>query len=279
MLPPAAHWLIVLTAAAFGGAVGSFLNVVVYRLPLGLSLVTPPSHCPQCKTPIRWFDNVPVFGWIMLGGRCRQCRCRIPVRYPVVEALTAAMFVAVALVECPLQATCPYHLVLLSTLLAAALIEVDGHRPPPHLFAPALAAGIVVPLLWPVDQSAMAWDGRFSISPAQMDDVIVGLLAGAAMAGAGWLLWRVDGWRRGRAAADSAPLSIGLLGGLVCTGESLGLPAVCAIFVLVAATRASLLLPKRGSPRIHVPPSVWLLVFAFVWILGAARLVPQPLGW
>ena len=74
----AAHWLIVLWLCLVGGTIGSFLNVVVYRLPLGISLIRPPSHCPPCKQPIRWFDNVPVFGWIMLRGRCRNCRCSIP---------------------------------------------------------------------------------------------------------------------------------------------------------------------------------------------------------
>ena len=103
LLPDAAHWLIVLCSAVFGGAIGSFLNVVVYRLPHGISLITPPSHCPNCKRPIRWFDNVPVFGWIMLRGRCRHCRCPISIRYPAVEAFTAAMFAALAAVENPLS--------------------------------------------------------------------------------------------------------------------------------------------------------------------------------
>jgi len=151
----AAHWLIVLFSAAFGGAVGSFLNVVVYRLPNGLSLITPPSHCPICKEPIRWFDNVPVFGWIMLGGHCRHCHCRIPIRYPLVEAFTAAVFAALATVEDPLTAAYPCHLMLLCTLLCSALIEVDGNRPPLRLFVPALGVLALVTLavhgmlLWP----------------------------------------------------------------------------------------------------------------------------------
>ena len=82
-----------------GGAVGSFLNVVVYRLPLGISMVYPPSHCPKCGKPIRWYDNVPILGWIVLRGRCRQCGNPISVRYPMVEAMTATMFAVVAVVE------------------------------------------------------------------------------------------------------------------------------------------------------------------------------------
>lgn len=135
-----AYWLIVLWSCLLGAAIGSFLNVVVYRLPLGISLVTPPSHCPICKTPIRWFDNVPVFGWLLLGGRCRHCRSSIPIRYPLVEATTGAMFGLLAIAENPLSADYVYHGVLLCTLLCVVLIRVDGRRPPLKLFLPAMAA-------------------------------------------------------------------------------------------------------------------------------------------
>jgi leader peptidase (prepilin peptidase) / N-methyltransferase len=145
---PLPTWFPVLVAAAFGGAVGSFLNVVVYRLPLGISLVHPPSHCPSCKQPIRWFDNVPVFGWIMLGGRCRNCRNPISVRYPLVEAATAAIFGGLALVENPLSLAYACHLVWLCTLFCAGLIAIDGKRPPLKLFVPALVAGIVWIVAW-----------------------------------------------------------------------------------------------------------------------------------
>lgn len=81
-----------LVVGLLGLAVGSFLNVCIYRLPLEKSLLRPPSHCPSCKRGLRWFENVPVFGWIALGGRCRTCGTRISVEYPLVEALTAAVF-------------------------------------------------------------------------------------------------------------------------------------------------------------------------------------------
>jgi leader peptidase (prepilin peptidase)/N-methyltransferase len=76
-----------------GACVGSFLNVVVWRLPRGESLITPPSHCPKCNTALAWYDNVPVFGWIFLKGRCRYCREPISARYPIIEAITGGLFV------------------------------------------------------------------------------------------------------------------------------------------------------------------------------------------
>jgi leader peptidase (prepilin peptidase) / N-methyltransferase len=80
--------------AAFGAVVGSFLNVCIYRLPRGGSVVWPASACPQCARSLDWFENVPLVSWAALLGRCRTCRARISPRYPLVEALTAAMFVA-----------------------------------------------------------------------------------------------------------------------------------------------------------------------------------------
>ncbi len=97
--PEAAYWLVIFWFAAIGAVIGSFLNVVVYRVPAGISLIDPPSHCVSCKRGIRWFNNVPIFGWFKLQGRCRYCGSTISVRYPLVEALVAAMFGVLAAVE------------------------------------------------------------------------------------------------------------------------------------------------------------------------------------
>src|SRR5438552_3455540 len=76
-----------------GACVGSFLNVVIWRLPRGESLSTPPSHCPKCGKTLKWYDNIPILGWIKLAGRCRFCSAPISIRYPIVEAITALIFV------------------------------------------------------------------------------------------------------------------------------------------------------------------------------------------
>jgi leader peptidase (prepilin peptidase)/N-methyltransferase len=84
-------------AGVFGLVIGSFLNVVVYRLPRGLSLVRPGSFCPSCGASVRWFDNVPVVSWLVLRGRCRRCHRPISLRYPLVELATGLIFAALVL--------------------------------------------------------------------------------------------------------------------------------------------------------------------------------------
>jgi leader peptidase (prepilin peptidase)/N-methyltransferase len=86
------EWPFVATAAAFGAIVGSFLNVCIYRLPRGASIVWPASACPHCGRGLEWYENIPVLSYLFLRGRCRTCRAPISPRYPIVEALTAAMF-------------------------------------------------------------------------------------------------------------------------------------------------------------------------------------------
>jgi leader peptidase (prepilin peptidase)/N-methyltransferase len=131
--------------AILGAMIGSFLNVVAYRLPRSKSLVTPGSQCPGCDTPIKPYDNVPVLGWLLLRGRCRTCRTAISPRYPAVEALTAALAVAVILVE---HSTVDkvLGLVLVGILVPIALIDLDHQIIPNKITAPAAILAVAIGL-------------------------------------------------------------------------------------------------------------------------------------
>jgi leader peptidase (prepilin peptidase)/N-methyltransferase len=132
-------------ASLCGLVVGSFLNVVAYRLPLGESLVAPGSHCPSCNTPIKPYDNVPVLGWLLLRGRCRTCREAISPRYPLVEALSAILAVAVVLTKhSPRDLT--LGLLLVAILVPVALIDLDTRRIPNKITLPAAVLAVVVGL-------------------------------------------------------------------------------------------------------------------------------------
>src|SRR3954467_1310274 len=133
-------------AGLLGLAIGSFLNVVIHRVPRDESLVRPRSQCPQCGAAIRNRHNVPVFGWLLLRGRCADCRTPISVRYPLVEAGTAALFVAVA-AKFGLTWALPAYLYLAAVAIALALIDLDVMRLPNAIVLPsyAVAAALLVP--------------------------------------------------------------------------------------------------------------------------------------
>lgn len=130
-------------AALVGAVVGSFLNVVAYRLPRAESLVSPGSRCPSCGTAIRPYDNIPVFGWLLLRGRCRSCGASISPRYPMVEALTAALAVGVVLVKHS-TVSVALGLLLVGVLVPVALIDLDTRRIPNKITGPAAVLAILV---------------------------------------------------------------------------------------------------------------------------------------
>jgi leader peptidase (prepilin peptidase)/N-methyltransferase len=271
-----------------GGAIGSFLNVVVYRVPAGMSLVHPGSHCPLCGHPIRWYDNVPVLGWILLGGRCRDCHASISARYPLIEALTMAMFLVVAVFEwvvpgggsparsypVPGGFVAPpldridaaglyaYHLFLLCTLLPVAMIEYDGKRLPWRLGVPALVVGVVGVCVWPhvhpvaACRNLQGW-------PAALADVGAGLALGVVGGLVGWLVVNQEA-RRGSLVASTL------------TGVFLGWQAVAVLLALsivlhLAWAALRWLLP----PLVRLPLTVWWTGTALIWILGWQRFVEQ----
>ena len=133
-------------ATVLGALIGSFLNVVIHRLPLGESLVTPGSHCPACNAPVRSFDNVPVLSWLVLRGRCRSCGAPISVRYPAVELLTAATFAAVVAVR-GFDDGLWLELPFVACLIALAGIDLDHKLLPNKIVYPMAAYGLVVSLI------------------------------------------------------------------------------------------------------------------------------------
>jgi leader peptidase (prepilin peptidase)/N-methyltransferase len=151
---------------AFGAAIGSFVNVLAYRLPRRESIVKPRSSCTACHTPIAPYDNIPVVSWLLLRGRCRHCGDRISIRYPIVEALTGVLFVVVGL-KIGIEPELLPSLALVLTLVAAAETDLEYRIIPNRLLAPAAVAAIV---LW-----AIADPGRLP------ENLIAGVAAGGLM--------------------------------------------------------------------------------------------------
>ena len=191
----------ILLTTILGASIGSFLNVVVYRLPAGLSLTHPPSRCPTCMTPLRKRENVPIVGWLMLQGKCAHCGTKISMRYPVVELITALLFVSIFLVFGFSLQTLGYW-IFISFLLALALIDMDTLTLDSRLMKSGLILGLAFQTtiaaaltgtfsgtiqgfvgaisgavlgLWGLD--ILTWIGRFFLGPNAMGGGDAKLLA------------------------------------------------------------------------------------------------------
>jgi leader peptidase (prepilin peptidase) / N-methyltransferase len=139
------NWILQIIAIILGASIGSFINVVVYRLPAGISLLYPPSRCPKCFTKLAPKDNIPILGWFLLKGKCRYCREPISWRYPLVEAIAAVLFWSVAAFwgfSVPLQTLLAFAL-FLSWLLALSLIDLDTMTLPNALTQSGLVFGLI----------------------------------------------------------------------------------------------------------------------------------------
>jgi leader peptidase (prepilin peptidase)/N-methyltransferase len=125
----------------FGLVIGSFLNVVIYRVPRHESLVRPGSHCPTCGAAIRWYDNIPLVSWLLLRARCRNCRGRISLRYPLVEAFMGASFV-LAVWRLDLTWSVAVAWAFIATLIALAMIDYDHMIIPSKITLPGAVVGL-----------------------------------------------------------------------------------------------------------------------------------------
>jgi leader peptidase (prepilin peptidase)/N-methyltransferase len=147
LVPPVVGYVI---AGVFGAIIGSFLNVVIHRVPLEESIVFPNSRCPSCGTAIAFYDNLPVLSYVLLGAKCRKCKEHISFRYPAVELLTAVLFAGVAWHD-GLSAALPFDLVFVSALFALVFIDAEHMILPNVITYPgivfALVARVAIPLL------------------------------------------------------------------------------------------------------------------------------------
>lgn len=261
--------VLLLFAGSFGSIIGSFLNVVVYRVPLGRSVAFPPSACTACGTRIRGYDNVPVLSWLLLRGRCRSCGDRISARYPAVELATGVFFAAVVLRFVPALGTATSTAGLVGVVLALAaflylaaisvvlaLIDLDVHRLPNVIVLPAYAVGALLlgaASLLGADPEALLRAGigaaallAFYLGLALVKQGAMGLgdvkLAGVLGLFLGWLGW-----------------------------EHLIIGAFSA-FLLGGTFGVALLATRRARASTAVPFGPWMLLGAWIAVFAAPAL-------
>lgn len=149
-----APWFIVALIGLLGLAIGSFLNVVIYRVPREESILFPASHCPTCRTPIKFRHNIPLVSWLALKGKCAYCQGRIAVRYPLVEAGTAALFVGITL-SFGLTLQLPAYLYLAAVGVVVVMIDADMRRLPDSIVLPSYIVSVL--LLMPAGAVDTSW--------------------------------------------------------------------------------------------------------------------------
>jgi len=284
----ACPWAFVAVAAVFGLLVGSFLNVVIHRLPVMLErqwraqaaeiegrppppagerydLVEPRSRCPACNAPIRAIQNVPVLSWLFLRGRCAACRAPISIRYPLVELATGTAFAVVAWhFGFGLQAA--LGIVFTAYLIALTGIDVDKQLLPDVLTLPLLWIGLIASV-WPGAAGAAA-------PPASAVDAIVGAAAGYLFLWLVYQLFRLATGKEGMGYGDFK-----LFGAI---GAWLGwqmLPLVLLLSAVVGATVGILLIVLRRHGRgVPIPFGPYLAGAAWIAMLWGPQIVDRYLG-
>lgn len=243
-LPP---WILWTFVALFGLVLGSFLNVCIHRLPLRLSLATPPSRCASCATPVAWRDNVPVVSYLLLGGRCRQCRAGISAVYPVVELVTAAIFlIHVAVFGVTWLAL--IRIVFACAMLVLFFIDLEHQILPNVITLPGVIAGLAASL----------------VAPPGFALALLGALLG------GGVLWAIaEMYIRVRGIEGMGMGDVKMLGMI---GAFLGAPLMGLTLVLAsfagALTGVALMMSGRGDLQRKLPFGTFLAaaaVFASLW--------------
>jgi leader peptidase (prepilin peptidase)/N-methyltransferase len=246
-----------IVVAVFGLAVGSFLNVCIHRIPRGESLLYPPSRCPGCGVPLRWFDNVPVVGYLWLRGRCRACRTSISLRYPVVEILTMAVFL-LHYAMFGWSALLAVRLVFACALIVLFAIDLEHHLLPNVITLPGIAVGLLVSLFLP---------------PFFVDALIGALVGGGALWLIGEAYFRFSG-QEGMGGGDVKMLAM--------VGAFLGWKSVVLTLVLSSVAGSVigvlLILTRRGGLKHELPYGTFLALAALAASLVGERVIAWYVG-
>jgi leader peptidase (prepilin peptidase)/N-methyltransferase len=267
--------VVLVLVGCLGLAIGSFLNVVAYRVPAGLSVVSPPSACPRCGHEITARDNVPILSWVLLRASCRSCKAPISVRYPIVEAITGVLFLVVSLRFAPafleqlpvsprLAAAAGLEwiafLFLGAISVALAAIDLDVRRLPDRIVLPAYAVGVV--LLGGADA-------------LRGDPVAFGVAAAAAGASAllYGVLWLTGGMGRGDVKLAGV---LGLFLGQLGIAQTV--VGVAAAFVAGGAFGVALLIIRAAKRRSAIPFGPWMLAGAWVGVLAGPAIATAYLA-
>jgi len=243
--------------AVLGLAVGSFLNVCIHRLPREQSLNSPPSRCPHCDYRLRWFDNIPVVSYAILGGRCRQCRARISIRYPIVELVTMGVFVLHGAVF-GWNALLVPRLVFACAMIVLFAIDLEHQLLPNIITLPGIVVGIIAS----------------SVLPPGITDALIGMVVGGGVL---WLIgeayFRFSG-QEGMGGGDVKMLA--MIGAFL--GWKLVLVTLVLSSVLGSIIGLIVIALRKGGMKYALPYGTFLALGALVASLAGDAIVNWYVG-
>jgi len=269
------------TVAVFGLAFGSFLNVCIFRLPRGESVIAPRSHCPRCAKPIRCYDNIPVLSYLLLGGRCRDCRERISLLYPAVEILTAAILVA-TYARYALSPEFVKYAVFGMLLLIVIFTDLTARSIPHAVTLLGMGLGLLLSLLVPVDNRPLEWVLRwFGLFPEGVTSSLMGSVAGALLGGGLFYAAGQAFYYLGRRQKEY--LGFGDVMLMLMVGTFLGVPLTLVTMFLGSLVGSLIALPLEvATRRFHGyrwPYGTFLGVAAIYAVLRGQALLDAYLRW
>jgi len=260
-------WYFTAVVFLFGACWGSFLNVCIYRIPAELSVVKPRSRCPKCMTNLSWRDNIPILGWLALGGKCRYCKAPISVRYPSIELLTALLFVLVWL-RFPYELVLAPHWVLVFGLILGSFVDIDEMWLPDRCTIGGMIIGPIFSFLIP---SMHGVEGHLS----GLVHSLVGLAFGLG------LLWSVA--LIGRLVLKKDAMGFGDVKLMGALGAFLGVESIVFI-VFVSSLLGSVIgvsfiaLGKREWQS-KIPFGPYIALAAILWLLGGSAVWDAYVNW
>jgi leader peptidase (prepilin peptidase)/N-methyltransferase len=242
----------------FGAVIGSFLNVCIYRIPAGVSIVHPPSRCPACGSSIRWYQNVPILSYLLLRGKCADCGVRISARYPLVEALTGLLF-ALVLYRIGFQWATLVYWLFAAALIVITFIDFDHQIIPDMISLPGIAVGFLC---------------SFAVPWISWTDSLLGILAGGGSLYLVAVVYEQLAKKEGMGGGDIKLLA--MIGAFL--GWKAVLPVIFFSSLMGTLVGVPVMLIKKAGSKLAIPFGPFLAAAALFYLFWGAALIRWYLG-
>jgi leader peptidase (prepilin peptidase)/N-methyltransferase len=264
--------LLYIFAFLFGAVVGSFLNVCIFRIPTGISLIAPFSCCPQCKVAIKAYDNIPILSYFLLGGKCRYCGAPISARYPIVESMMA-LFSTFLILKFGLSSSFFIYFILISSLIVVSFIDLDHRIIPDVISLPGIVLGLLVSFVKPAGHNDFLVRFAFktvkgSINMATLDSLL-GIFIGGGLLYAVAVLFYWVTKKEGMGGGDIKLLA--MIGAFL--GWSSTLFTILVSSLIGSMVGVALMVATRADSKYAIPFGPFLSMGAVIYLFFGREII------